>query len=73
MTITVAVVIAVLTFALGMSLGVSLQQAYGKHTERVLYEAYRQARDEALRLERKIATGESFRRNVIRSIKKISD
>lgn len=73
MSITIAVVIAVLCFALGMSLGVSLQQAYSKNTERILYEAYRQARDEALYLERKIATGESFKRNVIRSIKKISD
>jgi len=72
MSIT-AVVIATLMFALGMCLGAMMQQAYSKHTERVLYEAYRQARDEALYLERKIATENTFKRNVIRNIRKISD
>jgi hypothetical protein len=73
MSITIAVVIAVLMFALGMSFGAMLQQAYSNNTQKILYQAYREARDESLRLERKIATGESFKRNVIRSIRKISD
>jgi hypothetical protein len=73
MSITIAVVIATLMFALGMCLGAMLQQAYSNNTQKILYQAYREARDQALYLERKIACEGTFKRNVIRSIKKISD
>jgi hypothetical protein len=71
--IAIASIVTLLTFITGMAVGATAQQKLSHDTWKSLYQAYREARNETLRLERKIATGNTFKRNVIRSIKKISD